>query len=303
MLLRLIAVSLLFAAQNPPKPPAPNPPNPPAPSGTPEKGAPGDKAASTTQAPEMKLEKQTRVGADGVTLTADYHALPFGDSDRPLVVSFHMEGGSRGEFTKIAPLFGIWACSSFAVDLRNGKASGDVPNETAASAASVLKKTEFTNEEAYADVVEGLKWAREIHPDGKIIALGSGTSASLVLVAVARDAALADMVFAFSPSEDVPGWSVAMESRKLTVPTFVTCDGSPQEVAKARMIGNSIDKKLRQVVLPIDVKGAKRGAAILLQETPELHDRHWMTIVRMLLQIAPAAAPAAQPGGAEPKKS
>jgi dienelactone hydrolase len=281
MMLRLLAVTALLLAQDPPKPPPPT---------APDKGVAAAPLA-------LKLEHCKRIGAEGVTLSADYHALPYDDSERPLIVCFHMEGGSRGEFAKIAPRFGEFACSTFAVDLRTGKATDGVANETAASAAEVLKKTEFTNEEAFADVVEGLKWARELHPSGKLFALGSGTSAALVIAAAGRNPTIADALFLFSPGEDVPGWSIAMEAKKITVPTYVTCDGSPQEVAKARMIGNAIDKKLRQVVLPVGVQGAKRGAPVLFQEQVELRDRHWMTMTKLLLQLSPPLNAPSAPSG------
>lgn len=274
MILKLLALSALLAAQDPPKPAAPVAPAP---------------------AIQVKVETMKRVGPDGVTLTGDYYSASFDGTDRPLVVCFHMEKGSRAEFPAIAQRFGEFACLTFAVDLRNGKSFDAVPNETAVSAASVLKKTEFTNEEAFADVVEALKWARELRPTGQIYALGSGTSAALVLAAAARNPACADALFLFSPAEDVAGWSIAMEAKKISVPTYITCDGTLEEGAAARKIGNSINKKLRQMVIPTGVPGAARGARILVQSEIAVRDRHWMSVVKMLLQLAPLG----QPAGAE----
>jgi hypothetical protein len=205
-----------------------------------------------------------------------------------------MEGGSRGEFAPIAARLADFACSTLAVDLRTGKATGEVQNQTALSAAKVLSKTEFSNEEAFVDVLEALKWARELQPDSPIFLLGSGTSAALALVAAAREPACADAVFAFSPNEDVPGWSIAIEVRKIAVPAYVTCDNSMQEASRARMIGNSIDKKLRTMIIPTGVFGATRGASVLVQPSIELRDRHWAGVVRMIFQIAPlGSAPGA----------
>ncbi|MEO6709121.1 MAG: hypothetical protein ABI054_08875 [Planctomycetota bacterium] len=282
MLIQLLALLALFAVQTPPKPPDPAPP--------------AEEPAAPAQ-DEPAFEKLTRPTPDGVTLTADFYNLPFGYDERPVFVCFHMENGSRAEFAKIAPRMSVYACFTMAVDLRNGKASDEVANETAASAASVLKKTTFTNEEAFADVVEALKWARELKPKSKIFALGSGTSAALVLVAAARDPACADAVFAFSPGEDVAGWSIAMEAKKISVPTYVTCDGTPQEGQRARMIGNSIDKKLRKMVIPTGMPGATRGAIVLVQPEIALRDSHWQTVVKMILQLAPTA-PVAPPAPA-----
>ena len=281
MIRHLLVLLALYTAQTPPKPADP------APQGAPAAAAPI----------ALNVEKLTHLCADGVTLTADFYGLPFGAEERPTFVCFHMENGSRAEFAKIAPRFAEYACCTLAVDLRNGKATDGVANETAASAASVQKKTAFTNEEAFADVVEALKWARELRPKSKLFVLGSGTSAALVLVAAARDAACADVVFAFSPGEDVAGWSIAVEVRKVGVPTYITCDGTPEEGARARLIGNSINKKLRQMVIPTAVQGAARGSAVLVQTDPALRDRHWLTVVKMILQLAPLAptAPAGDP--------
>lgn len=280
MMLRLFALSLLLAAQTPPKPADPPPQAPPA----------GE------EKPSLKIEKITRLGPDGVTLTADFCAIPVVADDRPMFVCFHMEGGSRAEYSKIAQRFGDYACFTLAVDLRTGKATNDVPNETATSAASVLKKTTFTNEEAFADVVEALKWARELRPRGKIFAVGSGTSAALVLVAAARDPACADAVLVFSPGEDVAGWSIAMESKKIAVPTFITCDGTPKEGSRTRMIGNSIDKKLRRMIIPTGEQGAAHGSTVLVQSDLALRDRYWGPVVKLILESAPtSAAPAEDP--------
>lgn len=276
MILRLLALAALLNPQDPPKPPAPG--TPPA-------------AQAPAEEIELKVETLKRVCADGVSLSGDFYGLPFPAEERPIFVCFHMENGSRGEFAKIAPRFADFACYTFAIDLRNGKETDGVPNETAASAAAVLKKTEFSNEDALVDVIEGLKWARELRPSGKIFLLGSGTSASLAILAAARNPGCADAVFAFSPAEDVPGCSIALEAKKISMPIYITCDGTPQESGRTRLIGNSIDKKLRQMVIPTGAQGAKRGALVLVQEDPALRDRFWMTPVKMILQLAPLAPP------------
>ncbi len=281
MILRLLLFSALFAAQNPPKPPDPAPQTPPA----------------APEQIELTVEKLTHPLPDGVTLTADYYSLPYPADERPTFVCFHMENGSRAEFAKIAQRFGDFACCTLAVDLRNGKATDGVANETAASAVKVLKKTDFTNEEAFADVVGALKWAREMRPRSKLFVLGSGTSAALVLAAAGRDNACADALFIFSPGEDVAGWSISTEVRKISVPVYLTCAGTAEEAARARIIGNAIDKKLRKMVVPIGVPSATHGSTVLVQTDIALRDRHWSNIVDMILRLAPIApaAPAEDP--------
>jgi len=281
MIRLILCLSALFAIQDPPKPVEP-PATPP-------------KAAAAGEL-VLNVQTLTRLLPDGVTLTADYHTIPLAMVTRPTFVCFHMEGGSRAEFAPIVKRLGEFACSTLAVDLRTGKSTGGVENQTALSAAKVLSKAEFKNEEAFVDVVEALKWARELSPENKIFALGSGTSAALVLAAAARDPACADAVFVFSPGEDVPGWSIAMESKQIKVPVYITCDGSPQEAARTRLIGNAIDKKLRTMVIPTPSASVQRGASVLVQTDEALRDRHWSGVVRLILQLAPLSAePAAAP--------
>lgn len=246
----------------------------------------------------LVVETLKRPCADGTTLTADLTTLPFGQEDRPIFVCFHMENGSRGEFAEISKIFGEWACASLAVDLRNGKQTGEVQNATAASAAGVHKKTEFTPQETLTDVVDALRWARELRPNAKVFALGSGTSCALVAIAAAREPALADALFLFSPSEDMPGESVAAQARKIQVPTYVTCNGTMQEAARARLIGNAIDKKLRTIVIPTDISGAKRGSMTLVQEDAALRARFWQPVAKLILQLAPIEKAPAEGGGA-----
>jgi hypothetical protein len=272
MMLRLLALSALFFLQDPPKPPDQTPP--------PAKPAPL----------ELKVDTLKRALPDGVTLTGDFYNLPYPGDERPTFVCFHMENGSRAEFAKSAQRFADFACFTFAVDLRTGKATDGVANETAASAVKVLKKDTFTNESALVDVVEALKWVREMRPTGKIFALGSGTSCALVLAAVGRNPGSADAVFVFSPGEDVPGWSIANEAKAITVPTYITCDGTVAEAARARPIGHAVDKKLCKMVIPIGVQGAAHGSLVLVQEDEALRDRHWSTIVSMIMKIAPMTA-------------
>lgn len=277
-----IFVAALFPIQDPPKPV-----EPPA---APPQAAPAGELV-------LNVQTLTRLLPDGVTLTADHHTIPFAMETRPTFVCFHMEGGSRAEFAVIAKRFGEFACSTLAVDLRTGKTAGGVENQTALSAAKTLSRTEFKNEEAFVDVVEALKWARELAPETKIFALGSGTSAALVLAAAARDPACADAVFVFSPGEDVPGWSIAMEAKQIKVPVYLTCDGTPQEAGRARLIGNAIDKKLRTMVIPTGSTSVQRGAGVLVQPEIALRDRHWSGVVRLILQLAPLSTqPAAPPG-------
>ncbi len=276
MILRFLALSALLLAQDPPKPP--------------DQGTPPAKPAPAQEV-ELKATTLKRVCPDGVTLSGDFYDLPFASEERPTIVCFHMENGSRAEFAKIAPRFAEFSCCTFAIDLRTGKATDGVANETAASAASVLNKTTFTNEEAFADVVQGLKWARELRPTGKFFVLGSGSSAALVIAAAARTPACADALLLFSPGEDVTGWSIAAEAKKVSVPTYVTCHGTVSEASRTRPIGNSIDKNLRKMVIPIGTPGAARGSAVLVKTDAALRDRHWYAVVAMILKLAPVTAP------------
>jgi dienelactone hydrolase len=244
---------------------------------------------------QLPYETIERSLPEGIALTAD-HYVARTTTPGPIVVAFHMEGSSRGEYRKIAETFLKYNVSVLAVDLRAGKESNGVANATAAAFEKKHGKPAALAD-AYADVVEAVKWARELHPDGKVVLLGSSYSASLALVYAAREPAGADAVLAFSPGELIEGWTVAAEARNVKVPVYVSCGNGLEEKSKTTRIVNALDKKLRSSFYPPDGLVAPRGAASLDQTEDSAHRRVWHGVFAVLKPFQPGAAapPAEEP--------
>ena len=155
-------------------------------------------------------------------------------------------------------------------------------NQTAAAFEKKNGKP-ATPADAYVDVVEAVKWARELRPDAKVVLLGSSYSASLALAYAGREPQGVDAVVAFSPSECVEGWRVALDARNVKVPVYVSCGNGAEEKAKASPIFNAVDKKLRSTYFPPDNVVCPHGAEALVQTEDGARARVWHG-VHMLLK-------------------
>jgi pimeloyl-ACP methyl ester carboxylesterase len=248
-------------------------------------------APATALAPETL----TRTLPDGLEMTADYYSQP-GKLPGPIVVACHMAGSSRGEFAKIAPEFLRYGCSLLAVDLRAGKERNGVVNQTSAAFEKKHGRP-ATYAEAYPDVVEAVKWARETRPEAKLILLGSSYSAALAVAYAGREPTAVDAVLAFSPGEYIEGWTVALDARKVTVPVHVSCGNGPEEKGRTMRIYNALDKKLRSSYFPADSIVAPHGAEILAQEDEGARNRVWHGVYMLIKSLSePAQAPPPEEG-------
>lgn len=272
-----LALAVVCFAQEP-KPPAKPPERPPDPP-----------AAEQPMLPVITTIKHP--SPDGFEMTADLYSLPAGNAG-PIIVCCHMAGSSRGEFKDIAPEFTRYGLYVLAVDLRCGGEQNGVTNETAAAAEKKLgKKPTFA--EAYTDVVEAVKWARELRPNVKVLLLGSSYSASLALVYAGREPTSLDAVLAFSPGEYIEGWSVANEARKIKCTTYLTCGSAPEDKTKAKPISYTIDKKVLRVFFPPETMPAKHGALSLVQTDTAARLREWEPVVAIMLAVTKPEAPGA----------
>lgn len=232
------------------------------------------------------VETITRPGK-GVTLTADW-TLPRASTGGPTVVCLHQEDSSRGEFTVSAQEFARHGCAVLAVDLRSGKESGGVPNATAAAFEKSAGKP-ATLQEAFDDVAEAVKWARELRPEAKVVLLGSGYSATLALAYAARNPDGADALIVFSPSECIEGWTVAAEMRAIKVPVHVSCGSGLEEKSKATRFFNGLDKKLRSSYFPAEELALPRGAASLAHPDESTRLRVWHGVHKIRLATSAPA--------------
>jgi dienelactone hydrolase len=268
MLLAPIALAIATLAQDP-KPQAP-PAKPP------------EKAAPTASQPSG-AKTLTRKLADGVEMTADFYELG-GGAKGPIVVCCHKAKASRGEYRDIAPELVRHGANVLAVDLRAGGELNGVANATAASAA-LLKKPQ-TYADAYPDLVEAVKWARELRPESKVALVGSSYSASLALVYAGREPKGVDAVIAFSPGEYIKGWSVAADAKNIKVPVYITCASGPQESSLCKPIADAIDSKLRVMYSPGDDEPSTHGALTLVTKDPKAREKQWKGVLDMLAPLS-----------------
>jgi len=265
---------------------------------------------SKATAKDQTWKTQERKLDDGVKLTADIYRLPAGEESAPpapVVVCFHMAGGSRAEYRELAPAFAKLGCHVVAVDLRHGgpgekfdrvtrKAYG-TPNGTWESA----KKKGFDTGRAasYPDMIAGVDWARELFPDSPVAIFGSSFSASLVLVYAAEHGEKIDAVFSFSPAANyIQGMEVLKRIKPLKVPTYITCSGIKNEHTAAKKLAKELDEKWLTLVLPEG--NAAHGSPTLITANKETRDEQWKPIRTQLKKLRVAARTAHEEAQKEP---
>ena len=135
-------------------------------------------------------------GPEGeLKLVADLYAKA--PADAPLLVLFHGTNGSRGEFRKAGPVLNGLGYNALAVDMRLGGRMDFVRNLTRPQL--VQHGIEASVLDLKTDMESSLAWARERFPESRILAVGSGASATLALAVAAEHPELADGLVLFSP--------------------------------------------------------------------------------------------------------
>ena len=140
--------------------------------------------------------KITFYASDGLEVTADFYIY---DSGAPYIILLHQENSSRGEYREIAPKLQKMGFNCLAIDMRSGKESNYVQNET--SALAQKKNISASLLDCEIDIRAAINYV-EKNAVGKnlYILLGSSFSASLALK-IANQNRNAAAVIAFSPGE------------------------------------------------------------------------------------------------------
>lgn len=140
--------------------------------------------------------KITFFASDKLEVTADFYLY---DSAAPYIILFHKENSSRGEYREIAPKLQKMGFNCLAVDLRSGKESNFVPNETAAAAQK--KNIPVRNLlDSEKDMLAAMEYIENTATKNRYIILGSSFSASLAMK-VANKNKKVTAVIAYSPGE------------------------------------------------------------------------------------------------------
>jgi dienelactone hydrolase len=132
---------------------------------------------------------------DGLIVTADLYRL---DKSAPYIILLHRENSSRGEYRDIAPKLQKIGFNCLAVDLRYGKESNFVRNETVAQAQQ--KGVPATMQDCEKDIRAAIDYIIKISVTKRCILMGSAFSASLAMKVANRHPQVM-AVAAFSPGE------------------------------------------------------------------------------------------------------
>lgn len=211
---------------------------------------------------------------DGVTITADMYEA---DPSYPWVVLFHKAQSSRGEFQRIAPKLNKLEVNCIAVDLRSGKESNFIINETFVLAKETGLKTEYLDSEI--DMKAAIEKAYIIARKPVII-FGSSYSASLAMK-LGQEMSQVAAVIAFSPGEYF-GNKLKVEdvASQLSKPTFIACGADEKEYVKPLADKVRTDKK----IFFAPPKGGAHGAACLDKGT-EGETEYWIQMINFIQTV------------------
>ncbi|MBN2683294.1 MAG: dienelactone hydrolase family protein [Bacteroidales bacterium] len=160
-------------------------------------------------------EKVTFMSFDSLEVTAEIYEVNKND---PYILLFHQIGGSRGEYRVIAKKLLKFGYNCIAVDLRSGKESEFVSNETAERAENKGISRSLIDSEK--DILAAIDYA--FYKNHKqVLLFGSSFSASLALKA-AKGNPKVKAVIAFSPGEFfLPDLEIKDELKNFKKPVFV----------------------------------------------------------------------------------
>ncbi|MBI9015196.1 MAG: alpha/beta hydrolase [Clostridiales bacterium] len=214
--------------------------------------------------------------ADGLDITADLYLI---DETSPIFILFHKANWSRGEYKDTALKLNNMGYNVMAVDQRSGLSCNGIVNETAKRATEKGYISNYSD--ASMDVKASIQYAID-HFDTDIYVLGSSYSASLVLVVSQKFSEHIKGIFAFSPGEyfSYAGKSIAENTEKLTIPTFIT-SGS-YETDDWQRIFESVGSDYKFAFYP---EGFGRHGSESLWESTKENTEFWMAIEYFLEQI------------------
>jgi len=178
---------------------------------------------------ELKIEAVTFPTEDGLTITANLYTI---HDEAPLMIMFHMDDGSRGEYNNIASVLTDLGVNGLAIDQRLGWERNGVLNGTYADAISQWRYIDvFTSEDAYRnalpdvliDMRAAVQYARDVVKAEKILLMGSESSASLALVLASEMQEQICGVLAFSPSElEIGGENIRDFAARIKIPVLIS---------------------------------------------------------------------------------
>ncbi len=214
-------------------------------------------------------QRVTFKASDGLTITADKYLV---NEEYPYILLFHMSGSSRGEYVEIAEKLTKLNYNCLAVDLRSGKNSNYINNETARLAEQSGKSTRLID--ARMDIQAAIDYAYNTNPK-PVILFGSSYSASLCLVEGQVNPKVA-AVIAFSPGEYFgDDLRIQDELSNIGKPLFV--GATQREQPYTRELLTNVDPEQLTFFSPENSPG--QHGSRTLWESSQSKDEYWLALL------------------------
>ena len=218
--------------------------------------------------------KVTFLASDGLEITADLYMY---DSGAPYIILLHQENSSRGEYRDIAPRLTKMGFNCFAIDLRSGKESNFVQNETAALAQrSDLPATLLDCEK---DILAAIDHIGKTAINHRCVLMGSCFSASLAMK-VANQNRRVTAVITCSPGEYFIPLTVKDWLKDFNKMLFVT--STKREQLFVTELISDISPEL--ITRYQSAEGGVQGAPALLSDNPQASDI-WMSLMMFMNRV------------------
>jgi dienelactone hydrolase len=227
--------------------------------------------------PVLAQEVVTFEASDGVQVFGQLYSA--GDTAKPIVLLFHQADYNKEEYSEIAPRLVEAGFNALAVDQRSGGNSYGGENLTV---KTLGKSTGYL--EALPDLEAALTWAKESDYQ-TIIVWGSSYSSSLVFSLAAEHPEIAG-VLSFSPGEYFSKLTLVQDAAaKVTVPVFITSDGSQGEITRARPIFTAVASTDK---VEFEPDGIGFHGSLALVQGP-LKEKYWTAVLAFLEGFNPRA--------------
>ena len=218
--------------------------------------------------------KLTFLASDGLEISADLYMY---DSGAPYIILLHQENSSRGEYREIAPRLQRMGFNCLAVDLRNGRESNFVQNET--SALAQRNNISSTLLDCEKDILAAIEYLGKTAVRNRFVIFGSAFSASLAMK-VANQNWRISAVLAFSPGEYFPPLSVNNWLIDFNQLLYVTSTKREQPY-----VAEIIKDISTQFITQYQPSGdGVRGAPALWSDNPEASDL-WMSLLLFMNKV------------------
>lgn len=223
----------------------------------------------------MAQDKITFPSKDGLTITADFYK---GDIEDPYILLLHQAGSSRGEYKEIGKKLVQLGFNCLAVDLRSGKESNYVANETAKLASEKGLGQEYIDSKQ--DIEAAIDYAFE-KSKKQVVLFGSSYSASLSMVIAHKNEKVQGVV-AFSPGEFFkPAMDINKEVKGFNKPVFIA--SSQREYPYVFEYDATITSKVKTFFKPQNGQG-EHGAKSLWKSC-ETNREYWLALMLFLKQF------------------